>query len=120
MLRPAEKYHVANIKMPADSRAVEFIHEAGCFHRAEQKVVPNVFDRQLYAEFFRQGNDFAQFGLVALVSVGVRDAVAGPAGHDEHRRGSVSLGIAESLHDAFNRFSAFGRIRAGERSRDFA
>ena len=60
LLRPPEINGVADIEMPAHGRAVEFIHKAGGFERAEQEMVPDILEGQLHAQFFGQRHGFAQ------------------------------------------------------------
>src|SRR5262249_40951085 len=71
LLRPAIGDHVADIKMPTYRRAVKLIDVTSRFERAEQEVVPDVLDCDLYPELFRQRNGFANLGLRARISIRV-------------------------------------------------
>src|ERR1035437_137946 len=52
LFRPAAVTEiVAHIKMPTHELALEFIHIACRLQRAEQKLVPNVFDGDRYPQF---------------------------------------------------------------------
>jgi len=49
LLWPTQVNAVAHVEMPAGGRAVQFVHEARGFHRAQKEMVPDIFEGQLYA-----------------------------------------------------------------------
>src|SRR5947209_6243316 len=51
MIGPADSHDVADVEMPADGWAVEFVDVTRGFERAEEKMVADVFDGDFDAEF---------------------------------------------------------------------
>src|ERR1017187_9451624 len=69
LLWPAIVDDVADVEVPADGGAFEFIDVTSGFERAEQEVVPDVLAGNLDAEFFRQRDGLADLRLRARVGV---------------------------------------------------
>src|ERR1035441_6887355 len=120
LLRPPEVNGVADVELPARGGAVQFIHKAGGFERAEQEMVPDILEGHLRAQFLGERHGFAERFLCALVSGGVGDLLADAAGHDQDGRGAVTLGVPQGLLDALDRLVAFRGVRLGNAARVLA
>ena len=97
LFRPAVGDDVADVEMPADPRTVEFVHITRGLQRAEQKMVPDIFDGDLHAKFFGQRDGFADFLLRTLVGVGVGNLLVHHRRHKQNRTGAVTFGVAQRL-----------------------
>src|SRR5262249_50442959 len=97
LFRPAEVDDVSHVKVPADGGTLELVHVARCLQRAEEKVIPNVFDRNLHAELFGKRNRFANLSLRTAISFVVADFFSDHTRYEEHGAGAVPLRIPQSL-----------------------
>ena len=69
----AELDDVADVEVSADPRALELVDVAGKLERAEQELVPDLFDRDLDAVLLGVGDQLADVLLRALVGVAIAD-----------------------------------------------
>src|SRR5437667_2897235 len=101
LLGPAIMDHIADIKMPADPRALELINETSRFERAEEKIIPNVFNGDLYTQLFGEWQCFANLLLRPIVSVRIGNAFVHDARHQQDRAGAILVSIPQGLFQAF-------------------
>ena len=69
----AELDDVADVEVSADPRALELVDVAGKLERAEQELVPDLFDRDLDAVCLGVGDQLADVFLRAFVGVAIAD-----------------------------------------------
>src|ERR1035441_3227124 len=115
LLGPAVVDDVADIEMPANRGAFEFVHVTGGFQRAEQEAIPHVLAGDLDAQLFRQGDGFADFRLGACVGGIVGDVLVDHGGHEQHRGGAITFGVTQGLLETFEAFRSDLRIGVGQR-----
>ena len=95
LLGPSVMDQVPDIEVPAHHGALEFIDIAGGLQRAQEEIVPDVFDGNLHSQFFGQRHHLANLSLGAGVGVGITNRCIDDGGHQQHRRSAVSLGVAQ-------------------------
>src|ERR1019366_9459087 len=115
LLGPTVVENVADIEMPADGGALEFVHVTGGFERAEQEAIPHVLAGDLDAQLFRQGDGLADFRLGACVGGIVGDVLVDHGWHEQHGRSAITLGVTQGLLEGFEAFGADLRVGVGQR-----
>src|SRR6266702_7915523 len=81
---PAGVDDVADIEVPANPRALKFVHVARRLQRAEQKLVPDVFDGDFDAQFFGQRHSLADFDLRPGVGLRIGNLFVDDRRHEQH------------------------------------
>ena len=115
LLGPSVVDQVPHIEVPAHHGALEFIDVAGGLERAEEKIVPDVLNSDLHAQFLGQRHHLADLGLGPGVGVGVANGGTDHRRHQQHRRSTVGLGVTQRQLEPFHPDLADSRIWVGQR-----
>ena len=114
MLWETGVHDVTDIKVPLHKWALERVGEFDGLAGAEEKLVPDVFDRDHDAEFFGEGDGLFDFGGGAREGLGVADLFSDRAGHEQDGAGAVGFGVAQTVEEAVETDLAGGGIRIAE------
>ena len=96
------------------SAGYQTVDISGCFQGTHQKMVPDVFDRDLNPQTAGFGQHLTQRGRRALPTLIVAHLSGHDARHQQHRIGSIRSGIFQSLHQRFHRFPTDMCVGRGE------
>src|SRR6266513_3068112 len=99
VLRISGDHHVADIEIGADPRALEIVDIPGHFERAEQKLVPDLFNADDHLQFLGHGNELANLCLRADPGIAIAGLWVHNGRNQQHRVGSPEMRIAQAgLH----------------------
>src|SRR5581483_7141669 len=115
LLREAVHHHVADIEVSPDPGTLEFIHISDELRRAEQELVPDLFDRDDDAELLRKRDEFANLLLRARPRLRVIRLGIDYRRDEQHRIRAPQLRVAQRGFHALQALRHVFGIAARER-----
>ena len=91
LLRIAVCHHVGGVQIGADPVAADLVDELAHFARAEQKLVPDVFNADGALPLLRDGRELLEAAAERVPSVVVGSFLGEGAGVEQRRAGAESL-----------------------------
>ena len=106
---PARIDDIADVEVPTDPRAPDFIEIARGLEWAEEELVPDIFHGDAALGSFGEGDGLFDEGLGAGVGVGVRDFAIDDSGDEEEAFATEFAGFFEGEFQAVEAlFTDFG------------
>ena len=97
---PARIDDIADVEVPTDPRAADFIDIAGGFEWTEEELVPDIFHGDAALGGFGKGDGLFDEGLGAGVGVGVRDLAIDDSWDEEEAFATEFAGFFEGEFQA--------------------